>query len=455
MTSECDLAGQNLKLIEATFDQLPYPAIIYDNGSAVVAVNQACQTLLGTSAANSAGRSCSEILHCRSCDQDCSVLAGLGKRPVVAERAVRIVTRGGRDQLAFVRVSPLAGVNGTVRGTLAIFTSVIEPASPQRQAIVAESDSMREILDFARRVAASEATTILLDGECGTGKELVARLLHNDSRRSSQPFVAINCAAMPETLLESELFGYEKGAFTGARSTKRGLFELADKGTLFLDEIGELPLTLQAKLLRVLDDRKFRRLGGLHEIQSDIRIVAATNRDLRLAVTERVFRRDLYYRINVIQLTIPPLRDRRDDILPLAWFFIEHFSRKFRRSAQALSPETARLLLAYDWPGNVRELRNLIEHSALLEETDSISADSLPSYIQDRTIPIDQLIPTGRLITFLPDPTMSLKASENLMVTNAMTKAQGNQTKAAKLLRISRDALRSRLKTGHRFAAQG
>ena len=237
---------------------------------------------------------------------------------------------------------------------------------------------MREVMNFVRRVAASEATTILLEGENGTGKDLIAKTLHYQSVRQAEPFIAINCAAIPETLLESELFGYEKGAFTDARAQKRGIFELADKGTLFLDEIGEIPLMLQAKLLRVLEEQTFRRLGGLKDIHLDLRVMAATNKNLREAVKEGAFRQDLYFRLNVIQILIPPLRDRPEDIVPLTNFFIEHYNRKFKRSIEGVSDAAAKLLLTHDWPGNVRELRNAIERAMILEESALITPASLP-----------------------------------------------------------------------------
>lgn len=245
-------------MVGVTFDQLPYPAFIYDNVSTIVAVNQAGQRLLHSSSGKVAGRPCSEVFHCRTCDRECGVLAGLSQQQVAAEHSVRIATSAGREYLACVKLSNLTDDAGAIQGVLAMFTSVIDAPLNQRQSIVAESRVMREVLCFARRVAASEASSILVEGDSGTGKELVAKLLHDESRRSAHPFIAINCAAMPETLLESELFGYERGAFTDARAPKRGLFELANKGTLFLDEIGELPLRVQAKLLRVLDDRTFR-----------------------------------------------------------------------------------------------------------------------------------------------------------------------------------------------------
>ena len=228
---------------------------------------------------------------------------------------------------------------------VATIKDITEEAAPQKREVIAESAPMREVLNFVRRVAASEATTILLEGENGTGKDLIAKTLHYQSLRQAEPFIAINCAAIPETLLESELFGYEKGAFTDARAQKRGIFELADKGTLFLDEIGEIPLMLQAKLLRVLEEQSFRRLGGLKDIKLDLRVVAATNKNLREAVKEGAFRQDLYFRLNVIQILIPPLRERPEDIVPLTRFFIEHYNRKFKRNIEGVSEAAAKLLL--------------------------------------------------------------------------------------------------------------
>jgi len=309
---------------------------------------------------------------------------------------------------------------------------------------VCSSDlAMREVLNFVRRVAASEATTILLEGENGTGKDLIAKTLHYQSSRQAEPFIAINCAAIPETLLESELFGYEKGAFTDARAQKRGLFELADKGTLFLDEIGEIPLTLQAKLLHVLEDQSFRRLGGLKDIHVDLRFVAATNKNLREAVREGAFRQDLYFRLNVIQIVIPALRDRREDIEPLAEFFIEHYNRKFKRHIEAVSPETLDLMLAHDWPGNVRELRNAIERAMILEESSLIAAASLPISISHAE---PRQAASAEAQVEIPDEGMSLVDNERQLLVRALEKTGGNQTQAARLLRITRDTLRYKMK---------
>jgi transcriptional regulator with PAS, ATPase and Fis domain len=293
-----------------------------------------------------------------------------------------------------------------------------------------------------RRVAASEATTILLEGENGTGKDLVAKTLHYQSLRQAEPFIAINCAAIPDSLLESELFGYEKGAFTDARAQKRGIFELADKGTLFLDEIGEIPLMLQAKLLRVLEEQSFRRLGGLKDIKLDLRVVAATNKNLREAVKEGAFRQDLYFRLNVIQILIPPLRDRIEDIVPLTKFFVEHYNRKFKRNIEGVSEASAKLLLSHDWPGNVRELRNAIERAMILEESSLITPPSLPIAISR---PDSSALAVPAMVD-IPTDGLSLEDNERSLLARALEKTNGNQTQAARLLRITRDTLRYKMK---------
>jgi transcriptional regulator with PAS, ATPase and Fis domain len=309
---------------------------------------------------------------------------------------------------------------------------------------------MRDVLNFVRRVAISEATTVLIEGENGTGKDLIAKSLHYQSTRQAEPFIAINCAAIPETLLESELFGYEKGAFTDARSQKRGIFELADKGTLFLDEIGEIPLMLQAKLLRVLEEQEFRRLGGLKDIKVDLRVVAATNKNLREAVKEGAFRQDLYFRLNVIHITIPPLRERQEDIPPLANFFVQHYNKKFKRQILGLTPETMNLLVHYDWPGNVRELRNAIERAMILEDSSYIGTTSLPITVsEDASIHVagaDGIAFAPLSPPRIPEEGLSLEESERRLLVGALEKTGGNQTQAARLLRITRDTLRYKMK---------
>jgi DNA-binding NtrC family response regulator len=323
--------------------------------------------------------------------------------------------------------------------------------------VIGTSPKMTELMSFVRKVASSEATTILIQGESGTGKDLIAKAIHYESSRQEKPFVAINCSAIPETLMEAELFGHEKGAFTDAKQMKKGLFEMADGGTLFLDEIGELSPLLQAKLLRVLEDQVIRRVGGVRDMQVDVRVIAASNRDLEKAVRESQFRQDLYYRLAIIAIFIPPLRDRREDILPLVDFFIERYSRKFRKSVRGINDETRRLLLAHNWPGNVRELKNSIERAMILEDESLLRPAYLPFSVAEsggRTVfertssDGGQQLANGRTLPrlYIPEGGTSLEEMERSMVELAMRQANGNQTHAAKLLDISRDALRYKLK---------
>jgi two-component system, NtrC family, response regulator AtoC len=325
--------------------------------------------------------------------------------------------------------------------------------------IVSTSPKMAELMGFVRKVAASEATTILIQGESGTGKDLIAKAIHYESVRQEKPFVAINCSAIPETLMEAELFGHEKGAFTDAKQMKKGLFEIADGGTLFLDEIGELSPLLQAKLLRVLEDQVIRRVGGVRDMQVDVRVIAASNRDLEKAVRESHFRQDLYYRLAIIAIFIPPLRDRKEDILPLVSFFIERYNRRFRKSVQGIADETRRLLQQHNWPGNVRELKNSIERAMILEDENLLRPVYLPFSVSEahagltafeRTAARDggHTLPNGRLLPrlYIPEGGTSLEEVERAMVELAMKQANNNQTHAAKLLDISRDALRYKLK---------
>jgi transcriptional regulator with PAS, ATPase and Fis domain len=318
---------------------------------------------------------------------------------------------------------------------------------------------MTELMGFVRKVAASEATTILIQGESGTGKDLIAKAIHYESARQEMPFVAVNCSAIPETLMEAELFGHERGAFTDAKAMKKGLFEMADGGTLFLDEIGELSPLLQAKLLRVLEDQVVRRIGGVRDMQVDVRVIAASNRDLERAVQEGQFRQDLYYRLAIIAIFIPPLRDRKEDILPLVDFFIERYNRKFRKSVRGITEDTRKLLLHHNWPGNVRELKNTIERAMILEEEQFLRPVYLPFSVSqpqagltafERTSPVNgnQALPNGRSLPRLaiPEGGTSLEEMERTMVELAMQQANGNQTHAARLLDISRDALRYKLK---------
>nr|WP_320113963.1 sigma-54 dependent transcriptional regulator [uncultured Desulfuromonas sp.] len=306
--------------------------------------------------------------------------------------------------------------------------------------IVAESSHMKNVLDMVSKIAQSDAATVLVQGESGTGKELVARALHYDSPRSEQPFMAINCAAVPETLLESELMGHEKGSFTDAKSQKKGLFELANGGTVFLDEIGDMPMGTQAKLLRVLEERSFRRIGGTKDIHVDVRIVAATNKELLKAIDEGTFRKDLYYRIQVIPIYLPPLRERPDDILALAHHFVQHFNVEFGKNVTGFSNSAERYLLDYDWPGNIRELRNVIERAIILESSDTLKLELLPREM------LSQAPATSNGNFQLPPEGIDIEVVEKQLIQQALALSNGNQSQAARKLHLGIDAFRYRMK---------
>jgi len=306
--------------------------------------------------------------------------------------------------------------------------------------LLGESPPLLKVKEQIVRVADLE-TSVLISGESGTGKELVARALHRQSRRKDQPFIAINCAALPENLLESELFGHVRGAFTDARENRKGLFVEASGGTLLLDEIAELPLTLQPKLLRVLEDHRVRPLGGSSEVDCDVRVLAASHRDLGEAVSQGSFRSDLFYRLNVIQLDLPPLRERGNDILLLAMNFIRQLSKRFGRSVTGLAQPAAACLLAYHWPGNVRELRNIIERALALSCHDLITLEDLPEQIQ-RPAGAAQL-PTS-LVS--PGTILPLEEMERRYLHQVLEQLDGNRTLAARLLGVDRKTLYRKLK---------
>jgi two-component system, NtrC family, response regulator AtoC len=434
---------QKSSVLESVFDQLSDALILYDPEFRITGVNRSAERLFGVSSEEMLGRHCQDIFKCEVCEPGCGVLVGLNQAPGSPHSTVKLRTANGMERLVVMRTTQMFEDDGKLSGVVATIKDITEEAAPQKREVIAESPSMREVLNFVRRVSASEATTILLEGENGTGKDLIAKTLHYQSVRQAEPFIAINCAAIPDSLLESELFGYEKGAFTDARSQKRGIFELADKGTLFLDEIGEIPLMLQAKLLRVLEDQTFRRLGGLKDIKLDLRVVAATNKNLREAVKEGAFRQDLYFRLNVIQILIPPLRERVGDIVPLTKFFVEHYNHKFKRNIEGLTDPAARLLLSHDWPGNVRELRNAIERAMILEESSLITPSSLPIAISRPEAGAVLPVPVS---AEAPADGLSLEDNERHLLTRALEKTNGNQTQAARLLQITRDTLRYKMK---------
>ena len=306
--------------------------------------------------------------------------------------------------------------------------------------IIGASPAMQDLFKVMQDVAGSPSSTVFLRGESGTGKDLVARTIHYNSARAARPFVNITCTALAETLLESELFGHEKGAFTDAKMTKKGLLELADGGTAFLDEVGDMPAALQAKLLRFLEEKTFRRVGGTTDIHVDVRVIAATNRDIEQAIRDKQFREDLFYRLNIIPIYLPPLRQRAGDIALLTNYFIAAFNREFKKGIKGLDEDAERLLESHPWPGNVRELRNAIERAVLLTRNEHLTADDFPLLKGQRP----GTAGSGFEVR-LPAAGVDMEEVERALVVQALELARNNQTKAAKLLSLSRDQLRYRM----------
>ena len=308
--------------------------------------------------------------------------------------------------------------------------------------IIGDSRHMKQVLDMVRKVAKSDASTVLIQGESGTGKELIARAIHMESARKDKPFMAINCAAVPETLLESELMGHEKGAFTDAKMQKRGLFEMSDGGTIFLDEIGDMEMGMQAKLLRILEERTFRRVGGTKEIPVDVRIVSATNQELLKKIEEKTFRNDLYYRLQVIPIYLPPLRERREDIMSLVDFFIQYYNKEFGKTVAGVSKMARKFLEEYEWPGNVRELRNIIERAIILENEETLMLEHLPRELISKTGDIA----SGPMSLRIPPEGIDIEDVERELIRQALEVSDGNQSKAAQKLSLGIDAFRYRMK---------
>jgi len=321
---------------------------------------------------------------------------------------------------------------------------LVSPDDIDRQGIIGSSEPMSKIYDTIKRVAPT-TTTVLISGETGTGKDLIAYAIHRNSPRRDNPFVKINCAAIAENLIESELFGYEKGAFTGAVSTKPGRFELADKGTLFLDEVGEIPRDMQVKLLRVIQDHEFERVGGLRTIRVDVRLIAATNRNLLQDVKDGRFREDIYYRLNVFPTHIPPLRERREDILPLTEYFIEKFNGKLDREVKHIDSRVKDVLVSYDWPGNIRELENFIERIVLMAVGDTITFEDIPPEWKSAAEAISLSQKAGQKRPFKDFVKGHMEEVEKQTIIQCLDEVGGNVTKAAQRLGLSRKGLQLKM----------
>ena len=356
--------------------------------------------------------------------------------------AVSALKLGARDFLE--KPFNLDKLEATLRAALELTRMRREVKALRQQfsasgVIVGSSPAMNEVLRLIEKIAPADATTVLLEGETGTGKDVLARLIHQLSPRSKGPFVTVTVSALAESLMESELFGHEKGAFTDARTMKRGLVELADGGTLFMDEIGELSLRVQSKLLQFLEDKTFRRVGGTRDLVVNTRIIAATNRNLEQEVAAGHFRSDLYYRLRVVPVRIPPLRERRSDIEALAKHFVQNFNKEFGKRVRDFEPAALALLTGYEWPGNVRELRNVLERAVLLTEGDTLLLQAMPHEMRAPQA-------TGRLpVAFGPEG-IDLEELERALLDEALRRAEGSRSGAGKLLGLSRHQIRNRLK---------
>ncbi len=430
--------------------------ISVDQTQKILMMNPAGESLTGWNKHEAVGESLRQVF--RLADAELPIEEALRQRALVEIRNTFLIDKSGAKKAISGNIAPLRNSSGGPGGAVIMFEGA---AAAQEGAqsiaktllggkgnaiefgrfhIVAASEPMKQVLSFAVRVARSEATTVLLEGESGTGKDLMAQFLHYSSNRTG-PFVAVNCSAIPEALLESELFGREPGAYTDARTQKKGLLEVARGGTLFLDEVGDLSPGVQAKFLRVLEQQSFRRLGGVQDIEVDLRVIAATNRDLSGAVQTGAFRLDLFHRLSVIQIAPPPLREHPEDILPLANHFVRQHNLRYKASISGIAPATAAILSSYDWPGNVRELRNVIERAILLEEGTVLQPGSI-QFASRRAAGTQR--PAAATTTAKAD--LSLKNSERNLIVQALEKTGGNKTKAAALLGISRDVLRYRMK---------
>src|SRR5581483_10433177 len=373
----------------------------------------------------------------------------------MVDRAVEAMKLGAYDYL--IKPFHLTDMIGTLRRATEMLSLRVRVHDTVEKAkgrydfgrVVTENPAMRNMLEVARKAAEADRTTILIEGESGTGKGVLARAIHYSSPRASQPLLELNCAALPDTLLESELFGYEPGAFTDARRRKEGLLERAHGGTLCMDEIGNMSASVQAKLLRVLEDGSFMRLGGTKQIKVDVRLIAATNTNLREAVAQARFREDLFYRLNVVPLCIPPLRARREDIVPLALDFVQHFNRELNKNFVGFTAAAAELIRTYNWPGNIRELKNVIERTMILAPEGEIDVSYLPEEIRDHEEPVKpepmsslDVSPTGKQL-------LSLRELEDEYIQEILTVTGNNKTQAAKILGIHPTSLLRRLKKEH------
>lgn len=408
---------------------------------AITYYNDAAARITGVPAEEALGQKCWDVLHSSLCDGECALNACIHKGGQITNKSIFIVRPDGVKVPVSISAAPLRNADGEVIGGVETFRDLTEIHAMRKEMresysfedIVGKSEAFERIFTILPQIAKSEATVLLL-GESGTGKELFAKAIHTLSGRKDGPFVPVNCGALPETLLESELFGYKAGAFTDARKDKPGRFESARGGTIFLDEVGDMPGKLQVKLLRVLQEKTFEPLGGVTPVSSDARVIAATNRDLEALVAEGDFRQDLFYRLNVVTLRLPPLRERRADIPLLADHFIRRFNAVQGKDVEGLSEDVMSILMRHDFPGNVRELENIIEFAFILCSSGFIQVEHLPETLR----PDEEAAPGGM-------PVGTLEEIKCMAVKAALERNQGKRMATCRELNISKDTLRRML----------
>lgn len=428
-----------------------------DRENRVTSFNRSAERITGFSREEAVGQYCFDIFRASICQGDCALRHTLETGEQVVNQAANIITKVGRQVPISISTAVLRDETGEVIGGVETFRDlsaleVLRKELAQRYSfedIVSKNHRMLEIFRILPDVAESDCT-VLIQGPSGSGKELLARALHNLSRRREGPYVAVNCGALPETLLESELFGYVKGAFTGADRDKPGRFALAEAGTLLLDEVGDLAPALQIKLLRVLEERAYEPLGATAPVQADVRVIAATHRDLARSVEEGTFRQDLYFRLNVLKLELPPLSERREDIPLLVGHFVRSLGLRTGKAITGVSEEAMEVLLRHGFPGNVRELGNIIEHAFVLCRGGTIGLEHLPAELRAQRSPEPQVTPTGSLVSPVSAPgavaSTSLSQLERTAIQAALQKHKSNKSFAAKELGIHRTTLWRKMK---------
>ena len=409
----------------------------------ITSFNRAAEKITGIQREKAIGQQCRDVLQADVCETDCTLRQTMETGKAIMNKAVHIIDAKGKKRAIAISTALLKGETGKVIGGVETFRdmTMIEQLRKEIQGryscedIISQNHKMQNLFAVLPNIAESN-TTVLIEGESGTGKELFARAIHNLGFRKDKPFVAVNCGALPDTLLESELFGYKAGAFTDAKKDKPGRFALAEGGTIFLDEIGDISPAVQVRLLRVLQDKTYEPVGGVSSVKANVRIITATNKKLDQLVKQGNFREDLYYRINVMKLELPPLRERKEDIWLLLDHFISRFNRLHNKNICCITNEVTAALLAYDYPGNVRELENIIEHCFVLCEAEIIEGKHLPNSVR----------PTSKLETIKGNGPATIKQMEIILITQALRRNKGNKTAAAKELGIDKSTLFRKMK---------